>query len=310
MRYSERSRTTEVFPRGRGALVAAAAIAAALALVVPAAADITLTSTPDDLVQMGEFTTVSWAETIRCNVNYGRVPGAYTDETATWGWDSLVFTPENEGMTHGIYYCIVSEIDGSETSDEFVLIVDAPISPSPTAPLNGSTVYETTTELQWDPVDGVSYYHVLVSDHEIDVSEEDGEIVVTGANIVWQAITSGSSIQYGSPDPSGYFVASNGTSPPLMSGFSYHWLVFNTSTSTRHGTGTKRRPVSPCGTAPRPLLRSRCTSAASSHLEATAGACSRSTARAEASRPKRADSSTRRRRAPRSCEPGRWTVRN
>jgi len=227
MRYSERSRTTEVFPRGRGALVAAAAIAAALALVVPAAADITLTSTPDDLVQMGEFTTVSWAETIRCNVNYGRVPGAYTDETATWGWDSLVFTPENEGMTHGIYYCIVSEIDGSETSDEFVLIVDAPISPSPTAPLNGSTVYETTTELQWDPVDGVSYYHVLVSDHEIDVSEEDGEIVVTGANIVWQAITSGRSIQYGSPDPSGYFVASNGTSPPLMSGFSYHWLVFN-----------------------------------------------------------------------------------
>ncbi|MEA3409114.1 MAG: carboxypeptidase-like regulatory domain-containing protein, partial [Candidatus Eisenbacteria bacterium] len=130
-------------------------------------------------------------------------------------------------MSWGIYYCVVSEVGGGETSGEFVLIVDSPIFPSPTAPANGSTVYETTTTLQWDAVDAVPYYHVLLSDHEISVTEEDGKVRVSGANIIWQAITSGTSIQHGSPDPSGYFVGSNGTSPPLMSGFSYHWLVFN-----------------------------------------------------------------------------------
>ena len=176
---------------------------------------------------MSEQVTISWAETIYSNMRYGRVPGVYTDETTSEGWDSLVFTPDFQGMTHGVYYCVISEIGGGETSDEFIVIVDSPTFPSPTAPPNGSTVSETGTTFQWDPVDGVPYYHLLLSDHSIDVEEEDGELIVSGANIIWQAITSGTSIQYGSPDPSGYFVPSNGTSPPLMSDFDYHWLVFN-----------------------------------------------------------------------------------
>ena len=198
-----------------------------LALATPASADITLTSTPDVLAQLYEQVTITWAETVHCNLSYGRAPGVYTNETAAESWGSLVFTPLDEGMSWGIYYCVVSELGGGETSDEFVLILDSPIFPSPTTPPNGLTVYETTTTFQWDAVDGVPYYHLLLSDHELSVTEENGELHVTGANIIWQAITSGTPIQYGSPDPSGYFVASNGTSPPLMSGFNYHWLVFN-----------------------------------------------------------------------------------
>ncbi|MCK4408954.1 MAG: hypothetical protein KAW67_02645, partial [Candidatus Eisenbacteria sp.] len=227
MRFSERHLLPRVRRKDRWAHATIAAMAVVLACTAPASADITVVSTPDDLVQLYEEVTVTWAETIHCNLSYGRAPGVYTNETAAEGWGSLVFIPINEGMSWGIYYCVVSELGGGETSDEFVLIVDSPIFPSPTAPANGFTVYETTTTLQWDAVDAVPYYHLLLSDHEINVEEENGELFVTGANIIWQAITSGTSIQYGSPDPSGYLVASNGTSPPLMSDFSYHWLVFN-----------------------------------------------------------------------------------
>ena len=227
MRSSERRLPPDGHRRSRSAQAAIAAVAVVLAFAATASAGITLVSTPDGIVQLNEEVTVTWAETVNCNLSYGRAPGAYTDETAAEGWGSLVFTPLAEGMSWGIYYCVVSEVGGGETSDEFVLIVDSPIFPSPTAPTNGSTVYETTTTLQWDAVDGVPYYHLLVSDHELNVAEEDGELLVTGANIIWQVITSGTSIQYGSPDPSGYFVATNGTSPPLMSDFSYHWLIFN-----------------------------------------------------------------------------------
>jgi len=45
--------------------------------------------------------------------------------------------------------------------------------------------------------------------------------------MIWQAITSGTSIQYGAVDPSGHFTDSNGTPPPLMEGTGYTWLVFN-----------------------------------------------------------------------------------
>ncbi len=34
-------------------------------------------------------------------------------------------------------------------------------------------------------------------------------------------------MQYGSTDPSGYFDDTNGSSPPLMDGFTYNWLIFN-----------------------------------------------------------------------------------
>ena len=227
MRSSERRLPPDGHRRSRSAQAAIAAVAVVLAFAATASAGITLVSTPDGIVQLNEEVTVTWAETVNCNLSYGRAPGAYTNETAAEGWGSLVFTPLGEGMSWGVYYCVVSEIGGGETSGEFVLIVDSPVFPSPTTPANGSTVYETTTTLQWDAVDGVPYYHVLLSDHELSVTEEDGELLVSGANIIWQAITSGTSIQYGSPDPSGYFVASNGTSPPLMSDFSYHWLIFN-----------------------------------------------------------------------------------
>ncbi|MBD3368382.1 MAG: hypothetical protein GF405_09480 [Candidatus Eisenbacteria bacterium] len=194
----------------------------------PALADITLTDYPQEMVAVDEYVTVSWQENVRCRLAYGRLPGVYTTVTDVDGWQSLGFTPESEGMTPGVYYCVV-RVDGTgETSDEFVLVVESPIFPTPRTPVNGGVVTSTTTTFSWEPVMGVPFYHVIVSDHPIEVEEnEEGDLVITGANVIWQAITGNTSIQFGAPDPSGHFTETNGTTPPLVQDFEYNWLVLN-----------------------------------------------------------------------------------
>ena len=208
----------------------AASVIVALAVLLPAGpalASLTLVSYPTELVQLDEEITVSWVEPVDCRLLYGRSPGDYPSGTASHGVGSLTFTPGSEGMTTGIHYCVVQSLQGDERSPEFLLIAESPVFPVPVAPANGGVVQGTTTLLRWDPVEGVPFYHVLVSDSEVQLEEQNGQTVLTGANVVWQAITGETSIQYGSVDPSGHFVESNGESPPLMSGFDYRWLVLN-----------------------------------------------------------------------------------
>lgn len=209
------------------ALLAAASLAAATAPATPAAAGITLLEYPHELVAINEQFTVSWEEPVRCRIEYGWAPGHYTESTSGEGVQSLSIVALTEGMEPGIHYCVVADVASPEVSEEFTLIIESPALPAPTAPPGGSVLHATTTLLEWDPVDGVPYYHVIVSDTEAEIREVDGELVLDGANLIWQAITGGTSIQYGSLDPSGHFVASNGMAPPLMSGFQYNWFVLN-----------------------------------------------------------------------------------
>jgi hypothetical protein len=204
-----------------------ALVATAVAFPAPASAELTLIVYPPALVSLDDNVTVAWAEVVDCRLEYGRAPGVYTGATNSHGVGSLTFSPASESMAPGVYYCVVRATAGGDCSGEFGLIVESPVFPVPTAPQNGGVLHETTTALAWDPVEGVPYYHVVVSDSDISLVEENGQTTLTGANIIWQAITSGTAIQYGAIDPSGHFVASNGESPPLMSGFDYRWLILN-----------------------------------------------------------------------------------
>ncbi len=199
----------------------------ALAWPTDASCAITLADYPHTLVALNDTVTVTWDESVTCKLVYGRVPGSYVSSTAASGVRSLSFVPFEEYMAPGVWYCALDDVSSSDISDEFRLIVESPVFATPTCPRNGSTIEETSTLFEWDPVDGVPYYHVALSDQEITIEEVNGELVLTGANLVWQALTNETAIQYGSIDPSGYFVGTNGTSPPLMSGFSYNWLIFN-----------------------------------------------------------------------------------
>jgi hypothetical protein len=204
-----------------------AAFAAAVAMAPAALAGLTVVEYPPALNRVDADVTVSWAEQIDARLHYGRVPGVYTGLTLSHGVGSVVFRPSSEGMAPGIYFAVVRPVHGGEDSGEFGFVVESPVFATPTAPPNGGVVGQTTARFEWDPVEGVPYYHVVVSDSDIEITEEDGRTTLTGANIVWQAITSSTAVQYGSVDPSGHFIASNGESPPLMAGFDYRWLILN-----------------------------------------------------------------------------------
>ncbi|MBD3349302.1 MAG: hypothetical protein GF400_08935 [Candidatus Eisenbacteria bacterium] len=207
--------------------LAVAAFCAAILLPACAIASVTLLSYPQEMLSLTDRATVTWEEDVRCYLTYGPAPGVYTSRTTAEAVRELTFVPADEDIPPGLHFCVLHSTTGGEESEEFQIVVESPLFPEPVSPPNGGTVEGTTALLEWDPVDRVPYYHVVVSDSEIEISEEDGEIRLYGANIIWQAITSGTSIHYGGPDPSGHFDASNGVSPPLMDGFTYNWLVFN-----------------------------------------------------------------------------------
>ncbi len=210
-------------------IVVATVIIAGMVLLAAevAHADITLLNYPQSLVALNDTVTVTWQESVECRLVCGRAPGSYTQSTLSTGSGSLSFAPYDEYLAPGVWYCALSGVSSGERSSEFRLIVESPIFATPTSPPNGSVVAETTTELTWDAVDNVPYYYVAVSDHEIEIEEVDGELTVGGASLIWQALTSETSIQYGGVDPSGYFTNTNGESPPLMDGLTYNWLIFN-----------------------------------------------------------------------------------
>jgi hypothetical protein len=224
---------TSPLPRARRPTRAARrwAAVAVLAVLLPSATvthALEIGDYPHKLLSLDDRATVTWSPNdVRGFLSYGTSPGSYTSRTVSEGVGALTFVPLDEDIAPGIYYCVIEAVGSGERSEEFGVIVESPVFPTPTSPPNGSTVAGTTTVLAWDPIDDVPYYHVVVSDSQIGIVEEDDGIRITGANIVWQALTSATSIQYGSLDPSGYFVGTNGVSPPLMSSFDYNWLVFN-----------------------------------------------------------------------------------
>ncbi|OGK00878.1 MAG: hypothetical protein A2519_08110 [Candidatus Raymondbacteria bacterium RIFOXYD12_FULL_49_13] len=84
---------------------------------------------------------------------------------------------------------------------------------------------------EWTPVPGVPYYHLLLSDQPIDFSTEG----ISNASFIWQVISSGNQIRYGSPDPSGIFPAP----PPLTPGIQYQWVMLNNYGNTKEYTSIR-----------------------------------------------------------------------
>jgi len=142
------------------------------------------------------------------------------------------FVPNRQGgrMGPGIYFIIVaSVIDGDTLYSDYLNLMIASSAPpeliSPKADVMKGEFVKKLTDLApvftWKPVPGVPYYHIVLSDKPFINSAGAPD---TGVNIIWQAITPGTRIAYGAPDPSGMFTASP---PPLASGTTYSWMVLN-----------------------------------------------------------------------------------
>ncbi len=203
-------------------------------------ADLTMTDVPHNLVNFSTEFNLRWTPDVRGSLRYSTSFRGHTPED----YQNLVDEPVLSENGHlvilggdlpvGIIYCI---IDGGDEgfSAVFRVIRAAEAAPEMTSPITGvgrAGIETVTPTIRWQPVEGVPYYHILLSDQPFDITEdEEGQVKVEGANIIWQAITSQTSIMYGIPDPSEYFDAEN--TPPLVGHMDrdarprYTWIVLN-----------------------------------------------------------------------------------
>jgi hypothetical protein len=195
---------------------------------------LTITDRPLDLVSSGDTVAISWSEPLRASLLYAARPGGGDPAHYPFSISDLItdlpgrmaFLPGDQ-LSPGVHYCLLSS--GSGASDEFLLLVESPSAPvtiSPRTPQGSAGIETVEPVFRWHAVPGVPYYHLLLSDQPFRIREnEEGELGVTGANIIWQAITAGTSLPYGTPDPSGTLPPAH--IPPLVSGLRYNWLVLN-----------------------------------------------------------------------------------
>jgi protocatechuate 3,4-dioxygenase beta subunit len=190
------------------------------------AAGITLTSEPDQLYRETESIEVRWQEPVEAGIRYGLQSGDYPFESTVRGIQQVTLVPKDEGMSPGVYYCIVSA--SGIQSREFVLYIESGTAAKMLQPENNSTLSTGAPRFRWDPVSGVPFYHIILSDRPVKLYEDDnGDLQLDGGNIIWQAITSDHSAVYGEPDPSGFFKPLTLQHPPLIENTEYNWVVLN-----------------------------------------------------------------------------------
>src|SRR6056297_2371357 len=190
--------------------------------------DLVLTAIPLDFYKSYETLTISWQPTSEtCHLYYSESPGGrnlsnYNNLNIS-GSGTIQKTPSQLGLGVGSYYCVVANASKDLVSAEFRLIVESEQGVQMVQPTGA--ISDPVPTFSWEPNTGVPYYHIVVSDNPFVIEEDDqGNLQVTGAQAIWQAITPNTSIEYGAPDPSGYSTLSP---PPVVSGIEYNWIVVN-----------------------------------------------------------------------------------
>ena len=168
----------------------------------------------------------------------GTSSGQYTQYTLTNESSddrNFNFTPDDQGVATGLYFGIITnssqntragiQADASANfSQEFVIVVEADAAPKILGPQgaidNGTPVFE------WEPVPGVPAYWLVVSSTKFEIEEdENGDVSVKNANVVYQTITDQTSILYGEINPDDPFPDVD--APPISSGQPYNFTVIN-----------------------------------------------------------------------------------
>lgn len=121
----------------------------------------------------------------------------------------------------GYHYLVASCRDGESLSPEIPIWIVTRQAATITSPKASEPSSSPT--FAWSPVPGVPAYHLLLSDQALNIDAEKG--TVSGASVIWQIITTGTSIAYGTPDPSGNFAKI--PAPPLSPNVPYNLVVLN-----------------------------------------------------------------------------------
>lgn len=167
----------------------------------------------------------------------GLASGSYTREVLVTGTSAKV-VPQNIPFTTGRYYALItnstkktlSEIQLDCTnnpskyySNEIQFIVESPSAPHIIEPFG--TLTTATPRFQWDPVPGVKAYWLIISSTPFKVvTLDNGDVSVQGANIHWNYLSTGTSVQYGAPNEASPYDL---PAPPLVPGVEYSYTVLN-----------------------------------------------------------------------------------
>jgi Carboxypeptidase regulatory-like domain len=205
--------------------------------------DLVITQVPLNITEANDTLTVAWTpDDVLGDFYYAQgSPGSNLDDY------TLVNNPTESGpgyikiaaelLTVGQLTCIIQSVEGN--SAFFQALIASAEAPdlrsefaSPITAEGGDGFPSITPNFNWPRVPGVPYYLIFVADQPFEIINDEVEGTrVVGANVIWQAITSQLSIQYGIPDPSG--TIENEMVPPLVGSMEpegrtrYNWTVLN-----------------------------------------------------------------------------------
>lgn len=148
------------------------------------------------------------------------------------------FIPDDINLRPGRYYLRITNseaetfsniVKNSKVNDdiffsnEIQLIVEAQNAPRVISPRG--QIQTPTPIFNWDPVQGVKAYWVILSSTPFDiVTDENDEITIQGANVIWQFITSETTAQYGDINRNTPYQVE---APPLSTNQEYSYAVLN-----------------------------------------------------------------------------------
>ena len=203
-------------------------------------AALVLNSVPLNITEASDTLVVTWTDNVSGVLYYAAgSPGAdYAAYTALSSPDvsqAGMIRVIGSKLPAGQLTCYIQSSQTSTDKSTFFQVLrasgTAPVPSSPITSAGGMGITTTTPTLSWAGVTGVPYYLVFVADQPFEIISDDAGTRVEGANVVWQAITSNTSIQYGIPDPSG--TIDNEMVPPLVGSLDrtdrprYNWTVLN-----------------------------------------------------------------------------------
>lgn len=152
---------------------------------------------------------------------------------------SKTFTPNAIGLSAGRYYARITNstartAEGIQSdseknpssivySNEILLLIEANEAPAIIGPRGKSP--NATPTFQWAAVSGVPSYWLIVSSTPFDIVEdEDANISIEGATVVWQYITKNTTANYGAINRDSPFTDE---APPLNADEEYSYTILN-----------------------------------------------------------------------------------
>lgn len=200
------------------------------------------------LLKSSEVFRVSWTQLNQAALDLsgtnskliiGRVSNTYDVLELDVSGNSNDFIADEVGLSPGRYYARITnstartateiEEDFNENSssviysNEIFLIIEANEAPSIVSPRG--TIDNSSPTFQWTAVSGVPSYWIIMSSTPFDIVEDDeGNISIEGASIVWQYITKNTTANYGDINYDSPFTDE---ALPINSGQEYSWTVLN-----------------------------------------------------------------------------------